>query len=93
MARGEKNSCKSIYSCDYYSSRLIPNIQFYLKDSFTLLRDINEIEQLHSTAKLLTIDAVSMYTNIDTNHGLLILSDFIHPYKNSNKLTNNSDEK
>ena len=66
--------------CDYYLSRLIPNVQSYLKDSFTLLKDINEIEQLPRTAKLLTADAVSMYTNIDTNHGLLILSDFIHSH-------------
>ena len=66
--------------CDYCFSRLIPNVQSYLKDSFTLLRDIYKIEQLPSTTKLLTAGAVSMYTNIDTNHGLVIFSDFIRSH-------------
>ena len=66
--------------CDHYLSRLIPYVQSYLKDSFTLLKDLNNIQQLPNTAKLITADAVSMYTNIDTNHGLLVLSDFIHTH-------------
>ena len=60
--------------CDYYLSRLIPHVQSYLKDSFTLLKDLNNLPTLPGTAKLLTADAVSMYTNIDTNHGLHILA-------------------
>ena len=56
--------------CDHYLSKLIPYIQSYLKDSFTLLKDLNNIQQLPDTAKLITAGAVSMYTNIDTNHGL-----------------------
>jgi hypothetical protein len=42
----------------------------YLQDSNTLLLRLHALGQLPSTARLITADAVSMYTNIDTNHGL-----------------------
>ena len=63
--------------CDYYLSKLIPYVKSYLKDSFHLLRDLNNIHRVPSSAKLITADAISMYTNIDTNHGLQILTEFI----------------
>ena len=66
--------------CDHYQSRLIPYVQSYLKDSFTLLKDLNNIQLLPNTAKLITADAVSMYKNIDTNLGLQILSDFTYTH-------------
>ena len=52
----------------------------YLKDWFTVLKDLNNIGQLPNSAKLITADTVSMYTNIDTNHGLHILSKLIQSY-------------
>ena len=66
--------------CDYYLSKLIPHVKSYLKDSFSLLKDLNNFPSLPESAKLLTADAVSMYTNIDTNHGLQILSEFIYSH-------------
>ena len=49
-----------------------------MKDSFTLLKDLNNLPILPDTTKLLMADAVS--TNIDTNHGLYILFEFIYSH-------------
>ena len=45
----------------------------YLKDSRSLLRKLKRLGKLPPTAALVTADAVSMYTNIDTQHGLQVL--------------------
>ena len=45
----------------------------YLKDSKSLLRKLKSLGKLPSTAFVTTADAVSMYTNIDTKHGLQTL--------------------
>ena len=45
----------------------------YLKDSRSLLRKLKSLGKLPATAYVTTADAVSMYTNIDTNHGLQTL--------------------
>ena len=42
----------------------------YLKDSKSLIRRLKRLGKLPPSAVLMTSDAVSMYTNIDTNHGL-----------------------
>ena len=42
----------------------------YLKDSKSLIKRLNRLGKLPPSAFLVTADAVSMYTNIDTNHGL-----------------------
>ena len=46
----------------------------YLKDSQSLLRKLKHLGKLPPTAMLVTADAVSMYTNIDTQHGLQTLA-------------------
>ena len=69
---------------DYHLSALIPFVVTYIKDSFTLLHELEQIKQLiHSKYKLLTVDAIGMYTNINTQHGLITLEKFIrkHHYK------------
>ena len=58
----------------------------YLKDSFTVLKDLNNIGRLSNSAKLITADAVSIYTNIDTNHGLHILSKLIQSYASTDPI-------
>ena len=85
--------------CDHYVSRLIPYVQSYVKNSFTLLKDLNNIQELPSATKLITTDDMFMYTNIDTNHGLQILSNFIHairhhiPYSQSNQILSSNHGK
>jgi len=66
--------------CDYHLTKLIPKVDSYLKDSFALLHELCTLNTLTPNAKLITADAVSMYTNIDTPHGLEILSQFIHEH-------------
>ena len=45
----------------------------YLKDSRSLLRKLKSLGKIPSTAYVTTADAVSMYTNIDTQHGLQVM--------------------
>ena len=45
----------------------------YLKDSRALLKKLKRLGQLPPTAVVVTADAVSMYTNIDLDHCLLVL--------------------
>jgi hypothetical protein len=49
--------------------------------SSTSLKDmLMELEHLPPNTRLFTTDAVSMYTNIDTDHALLVIRQFIHQY-------------
>ena len=65
--------------CDYYLSKLIPFVPTYLKDSYTLLHELTNL-QLPPAHNLLlfTSDAIGMYTNIDTNHGLASIENFLY---------------
>jgi len=58
---------------------LLPNVPTYVKDSFQVL---DELKALHlpSHAKLFTCDAVSMYTNIDSLHGIEVISLWLEEY-------------
>jgi hypothetical protein len=50
--------------------------------SSTTLKDILvDLPKLPPTARLFTTDAVSMYTNIDTNHALKVLKKFIYKHQ------------
>ena len=60
--------------------KLIPCADSYLKDSFALLKDLPELPKLPTSVRLITADAVPMYTNIDTQHGLQILQELIFTY-------------
>ena len=63
---------------DYYLTFFIPLTKTYLKDSFTLLNDLSKIQQpLPTKFKILTADAISMYTNIETTHGIETIKQFI----------------
>jgi len=73
-----------IYSkwIDYHLQKLKNYIPSYLKDSFTLLDDLNNLPPLPLQAKLGTIDAKSMYTNIDTDHAIHTLKSWFQKYHN-----------
>lgn len=67
---------------DYYLSKLIPQVATYLKDSFTLIEELHDIPKpLPHSCLLLTADAISMYTNIHTDHGITTVEKYIHKHR------------
>ena len=58
---------------DVQLQRVVHLCPCYLKDSQSLLRKLHRLGQLPPTAVVVTADAVSMYTNIDTQHSLKVL--------------------
>ena len=62
---------------DYWLQKLRSQVHSYLQDSSHLLRLLNEFGQLPPGARLFTADAVGMYTNIDTTHGIQVIDDWI----------------
>ena len=57
--------------------RLCRHLPYRTISSSTLCDDLRKIKDLPPTARLFTCDATSMYTNIDINHALTIIQDFI----------------
>jgi hypothetical protein len=55
---------------DYHLQQVIHLCPGYLKDSWQLLRDFNQLPPIPDDAIIYTADAVSMYTNIDNDHGI-----------------------
>jgi hypothetical protein len=55
---------------DYKLSKVVDLCPSYTKDSYQILQELHELGELPPTAQIFTADAVSMYTNIDTEHGL-----------------------
>jgi hypothetical protein len=49
----------------------------YLKDSTTLLNKLKEMDILTATTVMIVADAVSMYTNINTEHSIHILKEWL----------------
>ena len=59
---------------------IIPYIPTYLPNSDTLLADLKNITNLLPHAKIFIADAVSMYTNIDTDTGIDAFGKWLHIY-------------
>lgn len=55
---------------DYQLQQLIPHIRSYIRDSTEVLQRIKKVGDLPPNSKLFTADAVSMYTNIDSDHAI-----------------------
>lgn len=53
----------------------------YLKDSKSLLDDLSSLDNLPPTAFFVIADAVSMYTNIDTQHSITSLREWLTRHK------------
>jgi hypothetical protein len=66
---------------DYRFKELIAFSPTYIKDSFQVLQELKAISQLPPNAKLFTCDAVSMYTNIDSTHGIQVITTWIEEYQ------------
>jgi hypothetical protein len=59
------------FTCSHLSSRLL----------YHVLKELQELKELPPNAKLFTFDAVSMYTNINTPHGVDTFSKWLTDFK------------
>jgi len=62
---------------DFWLQKTKPFIPTYLKDSDQLLNLLNNLGPLPPNAKLFAADANSMYTNIDTDHALHVVGNWL----------------
>jgi hypothetical protein len=60
--------------------KLLPLSQTYLRDSNQVLEELKATGPLPPGAKLFTADAVSMYTNIDTHHAMIVFRQWFRDY-------------
>jgi hypothetical protein len=65
---------------DVQLKKLLPLSPTYLQDSNQVLDELEALGPLPPDAKLFTADAVSMYTNIDTCHALMVFSHWFRDY-------------
>ena len=67
---------------DYQLKRLLPLTTTCLKDLYeALLADLRALGKLPPSAKIFTVDAVSMYTNIDITHGIEIFHKWLNEFE------------
>ena len=65
---------------DYWLQQLSSDVPTYLKDSRQLVLRLKELGPLPPGARLFTADAVGMYTNINTDHGIATIDDWLDDY-------------
>lgn len=63
---------------DFKLQPLVEYCSDYIKDWEDLVTKLKHLRPLPCNARLFTIDATSMYTNIDTEHGNGILRKWLH---------------
>ncbi len=82
------NSIPEIFSkwVDHHLKTLVESnlLPTYMKDSEQLQRSLNEAfpNGLPPNARLFSVDAVGMYSNIDTDHGVNVLTRWLTEYRN-----------
>jgi hypothetical protein len=55
---------------DFHLQRVVHLCPCYLRDSWQLIEELKNLGPLPADARLVTADAVSMYSNIHTDHGI-----------------------
>jgi hypothetical protein len=80
------NSVPEIFSkhVDYWLKKIVGNLlPTYIKDAEHLIRSLTERfpHGLPHGAKLFSVDAVGMYSNIDTDHGVDVLTRWLNDYR------------
>jgi hypothetical protein len=81
------NSIPEIFSkhVDYWLKKIVGKLlPTYIKDAEHLIRSLHETfpNGLPPGAKLFSVDAVGMYSNIDTDHGVTVLTQWLTDYRN-----------
>jgi hypothetical protein len=76
------NSVPEIFSkwVDYWLKKVVGSLlPTYIRDAEHLMRELNATfpNGIPKNAKLFSIDAVGMYANIDTEHGVQVLTDWL----------------
>ena len=66
---------------DYQLQKVVRHCTGYLRDSWELLEEIKSLGALPSNARLITVDAVSMYDNIDTEHAIESIGKWLELHK------------
>jgi hypothetical protein len=63
---------------------IVKKLPNYITSSLDLKQKLSQLSLDWSKVRLFTCDAISMYTNIDTDHALIVISDFLrrHPAYN-----------
>jgi hypothetical protein len=76
------DSLSNVFSkwLDYRMKELLPLSKSHLRDSYQVLKELKAVGRLPASAKLFTSDAVSMYTNIDPDHGLSAFNQWFDEY-------------
>ena len=62
---------------DYWLQKLKPYVPSYIRDSHDFLAKLKKLGRLPPNAKLFTADTKSMYTNIDTDHAIDVISTWL----------------
>jgi hypothetical protein len=60
---------------------LLSLVPTHLRDSHHVLNELRELKELPPNAKLFAFDAISMYTNINTTHGVDTFSKWLMDFK------------
>ena len=71
---------------DYHLQSIRTNIPSYIKDSEDLQNQLQRLHIPHNT-RIFTCDAISMYTNIDIDHSIEIVTKWFDKYKNETPST------
>jgi hypothetical protein len=60
---------------------LIKFVPTYVQDSYQVLQEMKDFDELPQNVKLFTAHMVSMYTNINTEHGIQVFHEWLMDLK------------
>ena len=65
---------------DYNLNQIAKKSPTYILNSLQVKKEFEKLESLPKNAIIFTADAVSMYTNIDTRHGIITIARYLRQY-------------
>ena len=72
---------------DYWLQKVVKTVPTYLKNSAELTKVFSNMSKIEPNSIIFTADATSMYTNIDTTHGIDTIKAYLQEF--SNEIPNN----